>query len=138
MRCACNPAGQSGGSADLTAGSHGTGGADYGQRAVGIDGAHDHALRFDTHHLAGLEVCHETYFLADKLGWILIALGDAAEYHAFLHAVVDQELKQFLRLLDLGAFKYFADTDIDLLEVIERAHRFPRFRLPSRFCFRVS
>ena len=70
------------------------------QRAVGIFGHQDHALRLDAHHFAGGEVNQDAHLLSDHfLGRIL--LGDAAQYGALVNTGVQRQFEQLLRLLDL-------------------------------------
>ena len=52
---------------------------------------------------------------------ILIGEGDAAQDRAFLHAVFNEELEQFLRFLHFGAFQNFSHTDVNFVEVFVAA-----------------
>lgn len=112
-------------------GCYRTGGSDHYKVSVAVHCRQYHSLRFNAHHFARLEVGYEADLFPYKHRRILIGEGDAAQDRAFLHAVFNEELEQFLRFLHFGAFQNFSYTDVNFVEVFVAAGLLDRFRFPG-------
>jgi len=95
---------------------------DYNVALVVLSGE-DHALGFDTHHLASLKVKNEGAFFAHEiLGFVplqksrngLSLFSPKINYHSY----------EVSRAWDLVSFHYFSDAEIELLKFIKGNFQF--------------
>ena len=97
--------------------------------AVVIDGRENHTPALLAHHLARGKVGNEKDTLAYQL-FRLIPLGDTAQDGAlFVAAIIKDKLQSFLTFLHLLATLDDTNTNIKLLEILERDDVFHRSSL---------
>ena len=84
-----------------------------------VDRAHEHAARFDSHHLSRRKVHDSHKRLADELFRLVECVNSGENRAVCARAVIQCELKELLGLLDRNAIFDFYDPEIGLAESLE-------------------
>ena len=99
----------------------------YAERTIEVYSRKYHTLTFDTHHIARWEVGNEEHIFADELFWLVESSYTAEDCALGACTVVDCELQKFLALLHFFAVQNVSNTNVELLEIVERNIFLDRF-----------